>query len=361
MERMSEGRGRRGEDTETASGISRSFWTTEVVDDEGIAHMRRIEAAHVNESHAIKIGLALDRIVSNARAGLKGNACVIYGVTGSGKSHLLDRFAARPEFTPYDLPSGEATISPVIHVTAPSPCTLKSLGHAIYDQISETSLPRSLLEHEIWFRLRTQLAGRGVRIVVIDEMHHILVGRKQDEREKVAETLKALLLGSPLRKYPGRHFSPVNLVIAGMPTVQDFINQHKQLRRRCAFYGFKPVPSGGKGIKQVTKHLQLIEERIEMDSGLSLGDMPLRFIKASEGYLGFVALLVKQAAIRALDSKRTTIDRVRDLAEIFEEIFECGEATNPFLVSNVAMLGPSKLLGSEGVETRLRGKKEVVD
>ena len=74
-----------------------------------------------------------------------------------------------------------------------------------------------------------------------------------------------------------------------------------------------------------------------------------------------MALLVKQAAIRALDSKRTAIDRVRDLAEIFEEIFECGESRNPFLVSNVATLGASKLLGTASVETRLRGKKEVVD
>jgi Bacterial TniB protein len=354
--------GSRHSATEEGSA-ARDFWSPSPGSDaarrDGLK--RQVEHAHVNEVGSILVGEALDRLALHARAGLKGKARVVYGPTGSGKSHLLERFISQPRFGSYDDAEANATIRPLVAVTAPEPCTLSALGRRLYRVLTGGGiLQRTLREHDIWFRVATQMSGQKVRIVVIDEIHHVLIGRNQIEREKVAETLKGLMVGE-LSSLDGERqrktveFPPICLVLGGMPAIKEFIDSHDQLRRRCAFSRIEPVLEGAEGLQQIKAFLQLLGRIMPIAEGLDTPDMALRFRKASQGYLGFISHLVKQAAYLAVDQERDRIDPIEHLAEIYEEFSECGAQANPFLVGEPHRLSGIKLDNLVRM-TRLRGK-----
>ncbi len=354
-----------GEDA--GSAAARDFWspvagTNEAEDD---ALKRRIELAHVNEVGALVVGAALDRLALHARAGLKGKARIIYGPTGSGKTHLIERFISQPRFSSFEDAERNATIRPLVAVSAPEPCTLSALGRRLYTALTQGVLPRNVREHDIWFRVGTQIGGQQVRIVVIDEIHHVLIGRNETEREKVAETLKGLMVGELTAIDPDGErrsvaFRPVCLVMSGMPQIKPFIQSHGQLRRRCAFTRIEPVLEGAPGLEQIRAFLGYLGEAMPIAQGLDTPDMALRFRKASEGYLGFVTFLVKQAAYLAIDEGVELIDPIEHLAEVYEEVTECGAEANPFLADEPHRLAGIRLTKLDRL-TRLRGKNRSPD
>lgn len=302
----------------------------------------------VRDGFSLKAADDLDRLVAAAREGKSGYAIVITGESGSGKSHVVDRFCEQEIFEPFEANPEEGLTTPLVHVQAPAPCTLITLGRAIYRKLTGQDLGQGMREHAIWDRVRAQLKGQAVSILVIDEMHHVLIGKSQEEHRKVAETLKNILQNDAW---------PVHMVLAGMPALKAFCESHPQLRRRCRFKTIKPVPTDQKGNEQIVKYLGLLRSKlpVELTADFAAGDLPERIRLASEGLLGRVAMFVKLAALLAVDRHHREVTVAHFAAE-YEAIYECGDRRNPFKTVDFKAFKPIVMKEDASRLTRLRGR-----
>jgi len=212
---------------------------------------------------------------------------------------------------------------------------------------------RSYKEHEAWERVQANLAAQGVAILVIDEMHNVLAGRNRDEREKIASTLKSLLVSDT---------NPIQLVLAGLDKLKTFIETWEEVERRSHFLELKPLQNI-KDSATIISFLSELEKKIGMKTcGFTQGDMPQRFMAASDGLIGRMAFFVQEAASIAvsLDDDEVTHEY---LAEAYKRPYPVSPRRNPFLVANIRDFGPPKRRSDEGGDTFLRGRKKsgVVD
>lgn len=312
-----------------------------------------VRAMHVSDGFAKLAGARLERLTRSASEGQPGYAVVITGLSGSGKSHIVDRYCAQEMFQPFEADPEEGITTPLVYVQAPSPCTLITLGREIYSKLTGQTLRSGLREHDIWERVRAQLRGQAVSVLVIDEMHHVLIGRSQEEHRKVAETLKNVLQSKDW---------PVHMVLAGMPALKTFCERHAQLRRRCRFTTIAPVKNDQTGRKQIEKYLLLIQGKLPspLKADFLKGDLPERFRLASSGLLGRVAMFVKLAALLAVDRRQGEVT-AEHLASEYEDLFECGDRRNPFKVADLRGFKPSQMKEDDSKLTLLRGTKTVAE
>lgn len=150
---------------------------------------------------------------------------LVLGESGAGKTRSLRRmFASHP-----GLERLEGTL---LSLSAPSPCGVKELGLAVLEQTRYPMNRARATGPEIWSVVRKRLGALGVRILHIDEAQHATQLRDAGEREKLRNTLKALLV-DPVH--------PVAIVLSGLPGIAPFVTADQQLSRRATFIGVAPV------------------------------------------------------------------------------------------------------------------------
>lgn len=312
-----------------------------------------VRAMHVADGNDHKSKQKLDFLLDSAEEGGEGWAVVITGPSGSGKSHCIDRFCAREDFKQFSTP--EADIIPLLYVEAPSPCKLITLGHAIYTKLTGKHLPSGAKLHDVWRKVRKQLKGHQVSILVIDELHHVLQKKSEEDDDVIAETLKSLLIDKDW---------PMQLVLAGMPELSDYVNRHKQLKRRRKKFQFNPLKSNEKGRGQAQTFVELLEAKLPkgMKFDFPDHDMPGRFLKASRGYTGHIAMFVKLAAFQAISAGKSEIT-YKHLSQEYEELYECKKDNNPFSCLDLAKCAEPPKDPDRSRLTRIHGalKTEELD
>ena len=304
-----------------------------------------IRAIHNNDADALATQRKLKALIENAASGGEGKAVLIIGPSGSGKSHALAQFRALSEFEP--IVTDEATMQPLVYVVAPSPCTLLALGHVIYTAMTGKELNANQRLHAVWRMVKAQLRGRRVSILVIDEMHHVLAKKGDADRDVISETLKSMLVDDKW---------PMQLVLAGMPHAHDFVRQNPQLNRRTKVYSFEPLRGDADGTKKIRKYLDNLEAKLPegMSFDFDHTDIVQRFHMATDGYLGHVAMLVKDAACLAVELGKSAVTQ-NELAAEYADIYECASAENPFLVESIAKLKPPSVDVDLSERTRMKG------
>ncbi|BBU63064.1 hypothetical protein MSC49_29990 [Methylosinus sp. C49] len=291
---------------------------------------------------------------------------VIRGVSGVGKSHTMKHLieCGDPRLAAYSDEFGD--VRPVVYVRAPAPCDLTTLGIELYFKLTGKRLSPRGRPAEIWSRVRPALYNTGVCVIFIDEMHHVFLGKTHDQRENLMSTLKGLLQGvddeelaallGPLP--PTVDPYPIGLVMAGLPSLKRLIALDDQLRMRCRFKAFAPLRTTARDQAKLKAFIEFYAKGIGFTPvpKWTDPDMLLRLTKASGGYRGRIALLIKQAAMLAINRGLTSIEDWKPLfAECFEDIWETGSAKNPFLVPDVTKIGPIRELQKD-FDTLLRGK-----
>ncbi|MGU3451916.1 ATP-binding protein [Methylobacterium sp. 391_Methyba4] len=159
----------------------------------------------------------------------EGRLLVFTGPSGAGKTRSLLRTLRRhPALAGHD---PEAPDSPITVVTVTSPCTLKQLGR---DTLHNTGYPleRDLLEHLTWEKVRHRLDKGNKIVLVYDEMQHITQTANAAEQQKVANTIKDLMINREWR---------LSIIVCGLPSVAEFIHNDIQLKRRARFVEMKPL------------------------------------------------------------------------------------------------------------------------
>lgn len=235
-------------------------------------------------------GLRADTTEPHSRTNRReGRLLVFTGPSGAGKTRSLLRTIRRhPALAGFD---PEGMDGPITVVNVPSPCTLKQLGR---DTLARTGYPldRDLLEHLTWEKVRRRLDAGNKVVLCYDEMQHITQTANTVEHQKVANTLKDLMINPDWR---------LSVIVCGLPSVADFIRSDIQLERRARFVTLKPLcaPDDNADIAKMITGLAQV-------AGLSVGpdvetDLAPRLIHAARHLFGMAIEITHDAIEAALE------------------------------------------------------------
>lgn len=140
---------------------------------------------------------------------------LVYGQSASGKTALIRRNLKRIETIGIwaDGASGRA-----FSIRVPPEATLKGLATEIAKQTGY-SVAAKMRTTEVWEIALHRLAQRGITILWIDEVHHLLGGK---EAVEVLQRLKSLMQGD----------QAMALIVSGIPLLDGYIRRDPETERR---------------------------------------------------------------------------------------------------------------------------------
>jgi hypothetical protein len=257
-------------------------------DDQRIA---RISGARwIGYTRAQEILMKLSDLLTYPRQPRMPNL-LLYGATGNGKTMIINRFIMR--HPAHDNPGGDAVVIPVLAVQAP-PLPSES---RLYDAILEAVFaPYKAREHVSTkqFQVLRILRGVQTRMLIIDEVHHVLVGSTTQQRV-VMNAVKYLS-------------NELQIPLVGVGTLEAVraIQADPQLASR--FYRAE-VPLWRMG-REYRKLLASFERMLPLKRSSHLAREPLAttLLAMTEGTIGELATLLKIAAIYAVRTGAERID-----------------------------------------------------
>lgn len=217
---------------------------------------------------------------------------LVVGDTNNGKTMLVKRFCKRHPAD--DNKEGEAAKVPVLYVQAPPVPDEGRFYNSILELLFAPYKPSDRVDRKQYQALKLMRAV-GLRMLVIDEIHHILAGTLT--RQKVfLNVIK--FLGNELE-----------IPIVGVGTRDAFraIQTDLQLSNRFE----RAVLPRWKNDDDYIRLLMTFERMIPLRNPSRMDDPALadRVFAMSEGYLGEISDLLKDAAVHAVQSGREVIDR----------------------------------------------------
>lgn len=223
---------------------------------------------------------------------------LIVGDTNNGKTMLVERFRRR--HPAHDNLRGEGVRVPVLAIQAPPTPDEGRFYNAILERLFAPYKPHDRVD-----RKQTQVLKLlnyvGLRMLVIDEVHHILAGNLNKQRA----FLNVL-------KYLGNELM-VPIVAIGTRDAFRAIQTDPQLANR-----FEPAVLPRWAFDTDFLRLLASFERmlpLRKPSTLHETSMATKLFSMSEGYLGELAALLNLAAVAAVRSERECID-ARTLSEL---------------------------------------------
>lgn len=314
----------------------------------------RLEGLYIKSSLHAKVENLVSELVENAAAGLEGRsskrrALIVIGQSGSGKSTVLEHtLLGRPELQPYVNEHGER-IRPLIAFEAPKPLTLRLLSRKLLEAAGYPYDTSRLREYEVFELAKNVLRERMVSIVYIDEAQHLLKGNDRKTIQNLADTIKSLL------QIDGW---PLHVVLAGVPTLAQFLEYEPQLRNRSTVVELESMTYPGDMNRVRTIVEGVIENHAEMTlaedlrtpmkqdvSGKSAVPGPSdefveRVILASEGGFGTMIQLVRSACFAAY-REDVEIVGLRHFAQAFANMSGCTDELNIFISADWRRLSSS--------------------
>lgn len=140
----------------------------------------------------------------------------LMGSTGVGKTTLVRSYVAA--FPRRETERG--TRSPVLYLETPHPITVKGMTSALLDALGDP-LAFKGTQPEMNARLQNFLADCGVRLVILDDFHHLIDKQTNRILRDVSEWLKVLIKNTGI----------VYLVVGIEGEVERILNANKQLSR----------------------------------------------------------------------------------------------------------------------------------
>jgi hypothetical protein len=216
---------------------------------------------------------------------------LLYGATGNGKTMIINRFITRHPAD--DNPDGDAAVVPVLAVQAPPWPSESRLYDAILEAVFAPYKPRDHVSTKHFQVLRI-LRGIQTRMLVIDEIHHVLVGSTNQQRV----VMNAVKYWSNDLHIP--------LIGVGSLEAVRAIQADPQLASR--FYRAE-VPLWRMG-REYRKLLASFERMwpLKRPSHLSREPIATKLLAMTEGTIGELSTLLKSAAIYAVHTGAERID-----------------------------------------------------
>jgi hypothetical protein len=216
---------------------------------------------------------------------------LLVGDTNNGKTMIVSRFHAQhPEA---EKPRGEGMALPVLLMQAPPVPEESRFYNAILDKVRAPYRPGDRIDSKQFQAIRI-LSRLETRMLIIDEIHHILAGTMHKQRQFL-NTIK--YLGNELQ---------VPIVGVGTEDAFHAVQSDPQLANR-----FEPtlLPRWKMGTEYL-KLLASFERMLPLKevSALTEQSLALKILSMSEGVIGEISALLVRAAVRAVDRRSERID-----------------------------------------------------
>lgn len=217
---------------------------------------------------------------------------LIVGDTNNGKTMLVKRFCDRHK--PEDNPDGEAAVVPVLYVQAPPVPDEGRFYNAVLELLFAPYKPGDRADRKQFQAIRL-LRAVGLKMLVIDEIHHILAGSMTKQ--------KAFL---NVIKYLGNE---LEVPIVGVGTRDAFraIQTDLQLSNRFDRALLPRWANDDEFLRLLATFERAIPLRLP--SNLVEGALADKIYSMSDGYIGEVSRLLVDAAVKAVETKQEHIDK----------------------------------------------------
>lgn len=233
----------------------------------------------------------LEKLLTHPKAHRMPNLLIV-GDTNNGKTMLVRRFCNQHK--PDDNPEGEAAKVPVLFVQAPPVPDEGRFYNAILELLFAPYKPGDRADRK-QFQAIKLLRTVGLRMLVIDEIHHLLAGSMTKQ--------KAFL---NVIKYLGNE---LEVPIVGVGTCDAFraIQTDLQLSNR---FDQALLPRWAND-EMFLRLLATFERSIPLrtPSNLTDGALADKIYSMSEGYLGEISRVLEGAAVRAVETGQERIDK----------------------------------------------------
>lgn len=252
---------------------------------------------------------------------------VVTGASGAGKSEALERLLANHPA----LPGFGDKDCALVHFELPSPATLSGMGHGILDAVGYPLNARRL-EWQIWREVSKQLKLREVRMLWIDEFFHVTRNKTVEERKKIRDTIKMLVVRG------------MGLILSGLDEFLPLIESDSQLRRRAIFIGFKSiVPASDMAFVEGVIHGSCDAVHVRRMDSRCIVDACHRLIHATNEQVGTAICLVHAAVAICYAQSASRLD-LGHFAEAYAR--DTGNAThlNPFLTDDWRAIDCTRVL-----------------
>lgn len=233
----------------------------------------------------------LETLLSHPKSHRMPNLLII-GDTNNGKTMLVQRFCNRHK--PEDNLDGEAAIVPVLFMQAPPVPDESRFYNAILELLFAPYKSGDRADRK-QFQAIKLLRAVGLKMLVIDEIHHILAGNMTKQRAFLN-----------VIKYLGNE---LEVPIVGVGTRDAFraIQTDPQLSNRFDRVMLPLWANDDEYLRLLTTFERAIPLRLP--SNLIDGALADRIYAMTEGYIGEVARLLVEAAVHAVKSKKERIDK----------------------------------------------------
>jgi len=215
---------------------------------------------------------------------------LIVGRTNNGKTAIAQQFLSL--HPPVYEPSAEADVVPILYLQAPPVPDERRLNAAMLDQLH---IPHKTNERadRMMFQLLAVMPRLGVKMLVIDEIHHVLAGNRERQRA----FLNVL-------KYIGNELK-LPIVALGTSDALNALQSDPQLANR-----FVPtVLPEWKFDRDYLSLLASFEQLLPLRAPSTLTEVKLatRLLTMSEGTIGELSRLLERAAIQAIVERNEQI------------------------------------------------------
>lgn len=259
----------------------------------------------------------------------------VYGETGAGKTSIVENLiSSYPEFAGHnDISNGTA----LINIRAPASCTPKRLARALLDKLG-FPLRRDWPEHRLWEEVAARLKMHRIDVVHIDEMQHASHVANEKEIRRLGATLKGLLVDPEW---------PVTLVVAGVPSLLDFLKGYPELQRRTVFFHVTDLEEEDAG--NMAGLAAALCAKVGLDFQFAAcADFGERLLHAANRQFGSIIEWTRETIRlalhrRELDTSPSRLDPridINDFAAAYEHNRSCRPVNNIFLTPHWREIDP---------------------
>lgn len=243
----------------------------------------------ISNPHQVKILAMMQDLVAYPRQHRMPSLLVV-GESNSGKTTIGQRFAAQNPFIEHD----DGLEAPVVFIEAPSQPDEKRLYASIIDKLYGPMRRWARLD-QMEYQVTTLMRETGVKVLVIDELHHIMTG-------PVLRTKTALQAMKSLSNK-----LQVSIVAIGLPEAFSAINSDAQLANRFQ----RVVLERWKPNREFKQLLAAFESALPLRKRSFLTDAALSatILQRTDGLLGEICDLLKRATERAVLTEAECIDK----------------------------------------------------
>jgi len=224
----------------------------------------------------------------------------ILGGTGAGKTTLIDTWLANAPL--YEMETPEGTIIPYLYVPVLSNPKKKGAVAAFLRALHDPNPSRGT-EWDMISRVHRLIKHCKVQMIFVDEFQHLMDKDTQKVVHAVTDFLKDIITQT--------HCPMILTGILG--EAEAILEANEQLDRRIGtpliLPPFEWDRQRPETIKEFRTLLRDIDRGLPLDlSNLQDEEMAFRFFYASDGYLGWIMEIIREAAIQAIDIGSDTLN-----------------------------------------------------